>query len=646
MTNDEVKEISHCRLSAAGNPGKQSFLLPVFITVSAFIVLAFHANYYMPFISDDALISLRYAGRLLEGHGLTWTEGIPVEGYTNLLWVLLVSVLGWFGFDLIDGVRILGLICTFAAITALVYRNYTAGSLPMISGLLTIVLAVPIAVWTIGGLEQPLIAALLAWSLVLFGRIMERDSVVFRDMFLPSLFLGLLCITRPDNVIFAGALALAIIFLKGLNFKSVRISLQMLSMPVLFSIGQLGFRLFYYGEWLPNTALVKITLSTKHFLRGVDYMMKGVLAFSPLFEIAAMFVILLLLNKSKRAGVVFLMVPGLIWSAYVIVIGGDIFPAWRHFVPLTVIVALIISYGMEWVGQHLKTNLMKLLVSIFLISTFGWFFYHQSGDITNRRAVDERWQWNGKVIGLLLKNGFGKYSPTVAVTAAGSLPYWSELPSIDMLGLNDYYLPRHPPEDFGSGTLAHELGDGQYVLGRKPDLIIFRGPKGGKTAKYLSGRQMQEDPEFFKLYTPVIFEGKDPHTFQSIIWVRRYSEKIGIKKTEKKITVPAYLINGNPETVAYLDQDNQFVISLSAGRTANIKNLKLLSGKWRIDLDSSSGVNVTAHTIDKELLFSEKPAPVIYVFGKAGDYNLDLSLEVIDSEQTEVRKLILTRLSD
>jgi hypothetical protein len=43
-----------------------------------------HARHYLPFLADDALISLRYANRLLEGNGLTWTDGHPVEGYSNL----------------------------------------------------------------------------------------------------------------------------------------------------------------------------------------------------------------------------------------------------------------------------------------------------------------------------------------------------------------------------------------------------------------------------------------------------------------------------------------------------------------------------------------------------------------------------------
>ncbi len=39
--------------------------------ILAIVALYVHTAYYLPFISDDALISLRYAQRLLAGHGLT-----------------------------------------------------------------------------------------------------------------------------------------------------------------------------------------------------------------------------------------------------------------------------------------------------------------------------------------------------------------------------------------------------------------------------------------------------------------------------------------------------------------------------------------------------------------------------------------------
>ena len=46
----------------------------------------------LAWICDDAFVSLRYADHLVSGHGLVYNPGEYVEGYTNLLWTLLVSL--------------------------------------------------------------------------------------------------------------------------------------------------------------------------------------------------------------------------------------------------------------------------------------------------------------------------------------------------------------------------------------------------------------------------------------------------------------------------------------------------------------------------------------------------------------------------
>src|SRR5215212_3588570 len=43
-------------------------------------------------VMDDAYISFRYAYNLVEGHGLVFNEGEYVEGYTSLLWTLLMAL--------------------------------------------------------------------------------------------------------------------------------------------------------------------------------------------------------------------------------------------------------------------------------------------------------------------------------------------------------------------------------------------------------------------------------------------------------------------------------------------------------------------------------------------------------------------------
>ena len=42
---------------------------------------------------DDAMIAMRYARNMAEGHGLVWNNGEYIEGYTNFLWTLWMAII-------------------------------------------------------------------------------------------------------------------------------------------------------------------------------------------------------------------------------------------------------------------------------------------------------------------------------------------------------------------------------------------------------------------------------------------------------------------------------------------------------------------------------------------------------------------------
>ncbi|PIV81991.1 hypothetical protein COW53_01325, partial [bacterium CG17_big_fil_post_rev_8_21_14_2_50_64_8] len=64
------------------------------------------------FVVDDAFISFRYAANLVAGHGLAFNPGEAVEGYSNLLWVLLVATGLKVGLPALLWARILGVACS------------------------------------------------------------------------------------------------------------------------------------------------------------------------------------------------------------------------------------------------------------------------------------------------------------------------------------------------------------------------------------------------------------------------------------------------------------------------------------------------------------------------------------------------------
>lgn len=239
--------------------------IPGVVFVASLALLLVGIAHYFPFIADDALISLRYTERLVEGKGLTWTDGHPVEGYSNLLWVLLCAVPAALGFELVDTSRVLGITSVAAILLTLVlhYRGALERWSPF--ALCAIGLCATsgtLLVWSIGGLETALFAALLAVAVSALLRAIDAPELERHDVWTSSIALGLLCITRPDGALFVAVAYAAFWALRATS--GLRVTwpdgVRFLCVPTALVGAQVAFRRLYYGEWVPNTALVKIAL--------------------------------------------------------------------------------------------------------------------------------------------------------------------------------------------------------------------------------------------------------------------------------------------------------------------------------------------------------------------------------------------------
>ena len=73
---------------------------------------------YWPFKVDDAYTSFVYARNLATGTGLTY-NGMPVEGYSNFLWTVLISPFLALRLDPLWVARGLSLISVFAMLVVL-----------------------------------------------------------------------------------------------------------------------------------------------------------------------------------------------------------------------------------------------------------------------------------------------------------------------------------------------------------------------------------------------------------------------------------------------------------------------------------------------------------------------------------------------
>lgn len=552
----------------------------LFVLFSA--ILAIQIWHFYPFLSDDALISLRYARRLLQGHGLTWTEGIRVEGYSNLLWILLVAFISAFGFDLIDAARILGLIGMLTIIATILHTYLVKFAFrnlwfPLTLTLLFLTMSNPLSVWAIGGLETPLFAGLVAIAIAQMFRIIEQGNTSKAILRL-SLTLGLLSVTRPDGLIFT-ATSVATLLCTGLADKKkpfARYILLLLVFPILFSCAQLFFRALYYGEIVPNVALIKISPSLQHFYLGWQYLTDGFGAMLPFSVVAAACLLSLVITAHTWTKGAYLLITTILWGSYVVFIGGDIFPAFRHMVPIIVVFAFALMEGTILLTKTFRDSsfphFYPVSCGVGMVLVIVYVFV-QSSSAQVDRAISERWEWDGKALGLTLNKAFAVHGPVVAVTAAGCVPYWSELPSLDMLGLNDYSLPRNPPKDFGNGSLGHELGNASYVIGKYPDLIVFHA---GANPIDKIGDALMESSEFRTQYIPVPLGFSVENCPSAIIFCNKNSPKIGIQYSRELIEIPGFLFVGenvraaihNEKTlVAKLNKDDSATVVLDLERS-------------------------------------------------------------------------------
>lgn len=545
------------------------------VLLFVFFIFILHCLYFYPFFADDSLISLRYAKRFIEGKGLTWNDGEFVEGYSNFLWVILVSFLGKIGLNLIAASRVLGIILSLYTLFIIFQHFKDVRKKYIVFGLLFLVITPSFPVWAIGGLEQPLVIFFIALIVISVFSILDTPKNI-NNWIVLSLSCGLLSITRPDGILFTFLVLLFLLYnFRKKSSRAILSSILLYSalIPVFFYIGLLVFRLYYYGEFVPNTALVKARLSLHHSVGGIKYFIKFLICTFPFNILSLYFLVHLSLKKDKKA--LFLLMIILIWSIYIVSVGGDIFPAFRQLEIVILIFSFSLIYGLHQNIQPIQRWMEKRRNLFFISIIFAAYFAFQITYKYNNDAKIERWEFKAMKIGEVFKNSFPE-NTLIGVTAAGSVPYSSDLPTVDMLGLNDYFLARNPPKDFGNGTLAHELGDSNYILNiRKPDVLIFN--TGDPNPSFPFAQELLANPKFQQEYIKTSLFNSEITQYPLAIFINKYGKNAGVKYSDATIEIPYYLISINNGLTI---KNNQLQLMLNKPETIIIRNRN--KKRWKL----------------------------------------------------------------
>lgn len=557
------------------------------------VALAWHVRRYPVLTYDDAFISLRYAQRLLEGHGLTWTDGAPVEGYSNLLWVLGCALLSAVGLDLVDTPVILGVASAAATIAAVVYAfpaSSWRGALPGLAGGLFLALAGPIGIWATAGLEGCLVGALVAWSFVLLHPMLDDRKVDVGTALKPGVPMALLCLTRPDGPLFV-ALACLFLALRHRSSAGVLQAIAVGALPAVATLGQLAFRVAYYGDWLPNTARAKVAISATRVQGGLECVASAAHSSVALLVPVALGVYVAWRDPGRRSRLSLALFLAAGWTAYAAAIACEPF-GFRMLIPSLVLLAFVAADALGWATEQGRASCwLAWLGTAGLLTAFG---LSQQSDPNVRLARSQRppTTRKGATIGATLRDAFGSANPLVAVDAAGAIPFYSALRSLDMLGLNDGHIARQRGERFGDGLQGHELGDAEYVLGMAPDIIVA-GVLGLHRLAYPGGRQLSADPRFGERYRRLQLVGETPVPLRFFAFVATEG-RIGIARAADEVLIPGYLFGDGKGGRVELDERGVPIARLFSTAAATLEGIELEAGAWSFDAEAEDAVHVVA----------------------------------------------------
>jgi hypothetical protein len=459
--------------------------LKIILILSAFAYLAFiigtsfdiKGERYFTLV-DDAMISMRYAKHLAQGHGLVWNiGGQPVEGFTNLGWTLYMAFLHIFPFSASKislAVMLTSLVILLANIIVVykITETLTPDSThaPTLAALIT-AFYFPLVFWSLRGMEVGLLTLLINFALLLA---ISKNETTF-----VSIILAFAILIRIDAIISA---VLIIFYLLIKNKHSAVIPIISI---IIATLAIFCFQKIYFGDFLPTTYYQKVTgFSTleriKHGLLVFNQFAARDTLFLFLFSLAGIFFYTRSVQRSREA----LLLIGIFIAqcAYSIYIGGDYAEpetnAANRFITQGM-PALIISFS--WMTSRILADLKTAqpqsalsnskvnpaiplaLIILLIISGEPWFTY--SIDNAPLLKADIR----RVKLGLLIAENTSPEA-VIAVHAAGQIPYFSGRTIIDLLGLNDPMVAKSAGH--GEFYPGHNKWDYDYSITQlQPDLI-------------------------------------------------------------------------------------------------------------------------------------------------------------------------------
>lgn len=208
---------------------------------------------------EDAMISMRYARHVADGHGFVWNIGeAPIEGFTNLLWVLWMSVAHKLGlseskislFIMLSGVAIL---LSTGLVVGKIARKITDAPWVPVAVIAATLFDYPLVFWTLRGMEVGALA--LAVYTLLWLALENEDRFSVPRTLAMGVVTSMALLIRSDSVVPVGLICLYAFLFSTRRWLFAGI---IGTFAVATVGGQTVFRKAVFHETLPNTYFLKL----------------------------------------------------------------------------------------------------------------------------------------------------------------------------------------------------------------------------------------------------------------------------------------------------------------------------------------------------------------------------------------------------
>ncbi|HMV66906.1 MAG TPA: hypothetical protein PKA64_08660 [Myxococcota bacterium] len=481
------------------------------------------------FVCDDAFITFRYSRHLAQGLGPRYNlgDGVPVEGYSDFLWMLLAAACERVGAEPRVWMPALSAVIGVGVVLGTYTFLRRSGGAPLLaaaSATLFLVTFPPFAVWSTSGLET---MAEVGLMFATFALLATRDDD--RGAALAGLAGLGLALVRTEGIAWAAVLG-------GLSALSRRLSGRPIARPIAqyaatimvpFAI-YFVWRFRYYHAWVANTAVAKVHMEPVTLLRGLMYL--ALYALTLLTPLALGWALPAAWRSDRKPIVLFagLMAVGV--PAYAVTVSGDYMAWFRILVPGVPFFAILLGLGWKvWADDPARrARVAPMATALAVLNLLPAFDVHLVPEAARDavaireklgffRSENQQWQaMNDHVVTWTEKGQalaqYARPGDTYVAAAIGAMGYYSDVFVYDRNGLVNREVAMQPWTGELRSPGHDKVVDRSFFFKENPTILDSEVVGGSKLRPQIREalREMDANPVRDRYY-PDLVEVDVPH---------------------------------------------------------------------------------------------------------------------------------------